>query len=524
MTTLNSDIIDKSGEVSKTLPNTIFNSFDINCGIYSEKTLFSMMGNRSITYSQANTKVRKFASALIELGVQKGDRIAAQVDKSPEAILVYLACLQVGGVYLPLNTAYTASEIGYFLGDAEPRVFICPSDSVNEDYPGIPQDVAIIGLDANGSGDLSNLAQSLPPLQTNVEMAKDDLAAILYTSGTTGRSKGAMLTHQNLSSNCDALLKTWEFTDQDHLIHALPIFHTHGLFVACNMVLASGASMEFLTGFDIEEIIILCSKSSVLMGVPTFYTRMLASKSLTQEAVKGMRLFVSGSAPLLADTHTEFQARTGHTILERYGMTETCMNTSNPYNGERRPGTVGLPLPDIEVRVVDQKSATPLKAGDTGSIEVRGPNVFKGYWKMPEKTAEDFRKDGFFITGDLGTVDDRGYLKIVGRDKDLVISGGYNIYPKELELLIDEVPGVLESAVIGVPMPDLGEAVTAIVVLQKDAQLEPEQILEKIAPHLARYKQPRKIFMTEELPRNVMGKVMKNKLRETYADIYQQKD
>lgn len=488
---------------------------------FPEKALFVHTERPSITYAQAENLTRKMASALTSLGVSKGDRVAVQTDKSAETVCLYLACAQVGAVYLPLNTAYTPSEVGYFLEDAEPRLIVRrPGGSDRDCLEGFTA-MAAETLDDKGGGSLMALVEACAPSEECAEVAPDDLAAILYTSGTTGRSKGAMLTHDNLMSNCSALLEAWQFTDRDHLIHALPIFHTHGLFVACNMVLASGASMDFLTRFEADQVISLCASATVLMGVPTFYTRMLKSENLTREATSGMRLFVSGSAPLLEETHDQFQGRTGKAVLERYGMTETCMITSNPYEGARRAGTVGLPLPGIQVRVVDQAGSNPLKTGETGAIQVKGPNVFKGYWNMPEKTAAEFTEDGFFKTGDLGYVDERGYLKIVGRDKDLIISGGYNIYPKEIELLIDDVPGVLESAVIGLPMADLGEAVAAIVVLDGSRDVSESDILARIKGDLARYKQPRTITMVDELPRNVMGKVQKNVLRETYADIFE---
>ena len=505
-------------------PGTIVQHFFESCGRFPEKALFLRGALPDITYREAQELTQRLASTLISLGVKKGDRVAVQTDKSPEAICLYLACAQVGAVYLPLNTAYTATEVSYFLQDAEPALFVCPPEDVGVVYPGVPGPLTVESLNGTGGGSIMALADAHTPTEECVNVAPDDLAAILYTSGTTGWSKGAMLTHENLMSNCLALLEAWQFTDQDHLIHALPIFHTHGLFVACNIVLTCGASMDFLTRFEAGEIISLCSRATVLMGVPTFYTRMLGSQNLTREAVTGIRLFVSGSAPLLTETHNQFHARTGHAVLERYGMTETCMITSNPYEGDRRPGTVGLPLPGIQVRIVGQEGAEPLKAGDTGAIQVKGPNVFKGYWRMPEKTAAEFTKDGFFITGDLGCVDTRGYLKIVGRDKDLIVSGGYNIYPKEIELLIDDLPGVLESAVIGLPMADLGEAVAAVVVPDASAELSPARVLSEIEKGLARYKQPRKIILVDELPRNVTGKVQKNLLRETYATEFETKN
>lgn len=504
-----------------TLSDCIYSFFANSCAVNPDKVLFARPEAPSLTYYETNSLVQRFASVLVSLGVQRQDRIAVQVEKSAEAVCLYLACLQVGGIYLPLNTAYTITEVEYFLADSKPTVFVCDPSVQHRDYHSISTVTKILTLGSDGDGSLCKNADKIAPLQNKVAVAPTDLAAILYTSGTTGRSKGAMLTHQNLTSNCQSLLDAWEFTSADHLIHALPIFHTHGLFVACNMVLASGASMDFLSRFDAEQIISLCKNATVLMGVPTFYSRLLASKNLTQDATRSIRLFVSGSAPLQVETHRDFKTRTGHVILERYGMTETCMITSNPYNGVRRSGTVGLALPQVKLRIVGFGSTTPVKPGEPGAIEVKGPNVFKGYWQMPEKTASEFRHDGYFITGDIGYVDEQGYLTIVGRDKDLIISGGYNIYPKEVEILIDEVSGVLESAVIGIPTTDLGEVVVAVVVPDGTTKLNSNHILNHIKLKLARYKQPRQIFLVDELPRNVMGKVMKNRLREIYTTMFE---
>ena len=354
----------------------------------------------------------------------------------------------------------------------------------------------------------------------NVERGPDDLAAILYTSGTTGRSKGAMLSHDNLLSNSQTLGELWQFTKDDILLHALPIFHTHGLFVATNVALLSGARMRFLNAFDLDTIIEALPECTTMMGVPTFYTRLLDDDRFDEELSKGMRLFISGSAPLLAETHVEFEKRTGHRILERYGMTETNMNTSNPYDGERRAGTVGMALPGVEIRICDSETGTPVPKGEIGVIEVKGPNVFQGYWQMPEKTKEEFRGDGFFITGDLAREDEDGYIHIVGREKDLIISGGFNIYPKEIESLLDDFEGVVESAVVGVPHPDFGEGVVAIVVQQKGAGLTEDDLMSKLADQLARFKQPKKIFLQDALPRNTMGKVQKNVLREEHSGLF----
>ncbi|MCA1367236.1 malonyl-CoA synthase [Bradyrhizobium sp. BRP14] len=478
-------------------------------------------GGRVWTYDDALDLSNRIASAMDTLGIRPGDRVAVQVDKSAEALILYLACLRSGAVYLPLNTAYTLAELDYFISDAEPRLVVV-SSAARENVGKIakPHGAIVETLDADGTGSLLDLARDEPADFVDASRSADDLAAILYTSGTTGRSKGAMLTHGNLLSNAMALRDFWRVTAEDRLIHALPIFHTHGLFVATNVTLLAGASMFLLPKFDPDEVISLMSRATMLMGVPTFYVRLLQSPRLDRQVVSNMRLFISGSAPLLAETHVGFQNRTGHAILERYGMTETNMNTSNPYDGERIAGTVGLPLPGVTVRVTDPATGAVLPAEETGMIEIKGPNVFKGYWRMPEKTAAEFTADGFFISGDLGKIDRRGYVHIVGRSKDLVISGGYNIYPKEVEGEIDQLEGVAESAVIGVPHPDFGEGVTAIVVRKPDVPLDETTILGALQDRLARYKQPKRIIFAEDLPRNTMGKVQKNVLRQQYADLY----
>lgn len=499
---------------------TIYEGFINSAEAHPGKVLFDCPGRATVSYGDARDLTNRLAGVLAEIGVRPGDRVAAQVDKSPEAICLYLATLQVGGVYLPLNSDYTVAEIDYFLSDAAPRVFVCtPSRRHDYEYRD-EKTLRIESLGAVGDGSLMDRATAASIRRDPVARQMSDHAAILYTSGTTGRSKGAVLTHGNLASNTAALLESWRFTGDDRLIHALPIFHTHGLFVATNMSLVAGATMIWMSKFDSEQVIDHMAGATVLMGVPTFYTRLLKSPRLNRDSTASMRLFVSGSAPLLAEDHRNFEERTGHAILERYGMTETCMITTNPYDGARKPGAVGMPLPGIAIRVTDRESGAPLRDGEIGVIEVCGPNVFEGYWRMPEKTAAEFRKDRFFITGDLGQIGEDGYLRIVGRDKDLVISGGYNIYPKEIEGLIDLIPGVLESAIIGVQHPDLGEAVTAIIVLQADAILDEASVLSAICDKLARYKQPKKVLFVEELLRNVMGKVQKAELRQRYADIY----
>jgi malonyl-CoA/methylmalonyl-CoA synthetase len=474
-----------------------------------------------ISYGDLISCAGQMANVLISRGVKPGDRVAAQTEKSVPGLVLYLAAVRAGAVYLPLNTAYTLNELEYFISDAEPSLVVCDPAKAE----GIGAIAAKVGarvetLGADGKGSLTDAAAKAPSEFETVARADNDLAAILYTSGTTGRSKGAMLTHDNLASNSLTLVEYWRFTNKDVLIHALPIYHTHGLFVASNVTLFARASMIFLPKFDPELMIKLMARATVLMGVPTFYTRLLQSPALSHESTRHMRLFVSGSAPLLADTHREWAARTGHAVLERYGMTETNMNTSNPYDGERVPGAVGHPLPGITVRVTDPETGKELPRESVGMIEVKGPNVFKGYWRMPEKTKAEFRDDGFFITGDLGKIDAKGYVHILGRGKDLVISGGFNVYPKEIESEIDAMPGVIESAVIGVPHADFGEGVTAVVVCDNSARIDEASVLKALDGRLAKFKMPKRVIVVDELPRNAMGKVQKNILRDTYSKIY----
>ncbi len=463
----------------------------------------------------------RFAHALTNAGLEPGDRLAAQVQKTPEALALYAACVQAGVVFLPLNTAYTADEVSYFITDSGAKLVVCDGgDLVPLGKIASALNAQIFSLNGDGTGTFADAARSNPSNYPTVQRNEHDIAAFLYTSGTTGRSKGAMLTQGNLLSNARTLADFWRFDESDVLLHALPIFHTHGLFVATNVTLAAGGSMIFLPRFDQDQIIDLLPKSSVMMGVPTFYTRLLDDQRFSKGLVEHMRLFVSGSAPLLAETHIQFEARTGHRILERYGMTETNMNTSNPYDGDRRAGTVGHPLPGVEVKITEPETGEPKAVGEVGQIEVRGPNVFKGYWQMPEKTAAELRADGFFITGDLGKIDDDGYVHIVGRNKDLIISGGYNIYPKEIELVLDAQPGVLESAVIGVPHPEFGETVLGLIVPIKGETPDIDQIKAATAASLARFKHPREVLIVEELPRNTMGKVQKNVLRDAHRDLF----
>ena len=459
--------------------------------------------------------IARQAHALRAVGVGPGDRVAVQVPKTPEALALYGAAVAVGAVFLPLNTAYMPEEMGYFLGNATPRLLVCDPARLSDLAPWAALHGArVLTLDAQGAGSLTEAAAGQPDQITPAPRGPEDLAALLYTSGTTGRSKGAMLSHRNLLSNAEVLREVWHFGPQDVLLHALPIFHTHGLFVATNLSLLTGGRMIFLPGFDLDAVLRLMPQATVMMGVPTFYTRLLDDPRFDRGLAGPMRLFISGSAPLLAETHRAFAARTGHRILERYGMTETNMNTSNPYEGDRRAGTVGLPLPGVELRVMHE--GREVARGEAGVIEVRGPNVFQGYWQMPDKTREDLREDGWFITGDIGVQGPDGYVTIVGRAKDLVISGGFNIYPTEVELLLDEAPGVLESAVIGVPHPDFGEAVFAVLVPQKDVALEAEAVLDSLRDRLARFKQPKAAVVVEALPRNAMGKVQKNLLRDQF--------
>ncbi len=433
---------------------------------------------------------------------------------------MYLACLRAGLVFHPLNMGYKSGELEYFLGNAEPVIVIC--DARNEDIIRPIADAAgidhLLTLNADGGGTLSDNANQLPADFATLHRDADDLAALLYSSGTTGVPKGIMLTHRNLLRNTEALVEAWGFTEADRLLHALPIFHVHGLFVAIGCVLLSGGSMRWLPAYDAKQVIKYLPECTVLMGVPTYYTRLLAEDSFTADVAERVRLFVSGSAPLLEETFIEFEKRTGQRILERYGMTETNMNTSNPLHGLRKPGTVGPPLPGVEARVCDDEGNV-LEIGETGNLQIRGPNVFVGYWKMPEKTAEDFTSDGYFNTGDKGTIDSDGYVSIVGRAKDVVITGGLNVYPKEVELFIDDLPGVKESAVIGVPHADFGEAVVAAVVLVEGSQLDESDIINAAKENLANFKVPKRVFFIDELPRNSMAKVQKIVLREQFKEL-----
>ncbi|MCP4999738.1 MAG: malonyl-CoA synthase [Hyphomicrobiales bacterium] len=501
--------------MANTLYDALFAPHEKNTGVF-----LHLKEGGNIAYEAFLRMAAQFAHVISDAGLTAGDRLAVQVAKSPEALAVYAACVRSGVIFLPLNTAYTRAEVGYFVENSGAKLVLCDSSSADAVAEiAARNEAALMTLEADGSGSFTQAAQSKPTGFDTAHRDGGDLAAFLYTSGTTGRSKGAMLTHDNLLSNARSLVEYWRFSSDDVLLHALPIFHTHGLFVAMNVSLLSGCSAIFLPAFNVDDLIGNMENATAMMGVPTFYTRLLDDPRFTRELAQHMRLFVSGSAPLLAETHEAFEARTGHRILERYGMTETNMNTSNPYDGERRAGTVGFPLPGVEVRVADPDSGTAIASGDIGVLEVRGPNVFKGYWQMPEKTKEEFRDDGFFITGDLGKIDADGYVHIVGRQKDLIISGGYNIYPKEIELLLDEQEGVLESAVIGVPHPDFGEGVVGVIVPQPGKSPDTEAIMAAINGQIARFKQPKRLVTLNELPRNTMGKVQKNALRDQFANL-----
>lgn len=474
------------------------------------------------TYAHLEHTSGRFALRLNRLGLRKGDRLVTQVDKSPEAVFLYLACLRSGIIYVPLNTAYQSAEVAYYLADSEPKAVVCRPQVF-----GMMAELArtrgithILTLNAAGLGSFTEGIESLDPEYPDVSVGARDLAALLYTSGTTGRPKGAMMTHGHLWAKADTLARSWGWQSQDVLLHAMPIFHTHGLFLSTHCVLASGSGMIFLPRFDAEMVIRLLPRSTVFTGVPTMYARMLASPALDAEACRNIRLFISGSAPLSAETFHAFRERTGRTILECWGMTETLTNASNPLMGERRAGTVGLPVPGIELRIADD-DGRPRPKGEAGVLEVRTAQMFAGYWGRPEETRAAFRPDGFFITGDLGRIDEDGFLRIVGRAKDMIISGGYNIYPKEVEAAIDRIEGVTESAVIGLPHPDFGEGVIAVVERQPGREeLTEGGIIHRLKEELANFKVPKRVFLVDALPRNDIGKVQKHILREQYKDAF----
>ena len=470
-----------------------------------------------ITYRELDSETAKLANGLKALGLSAGDRVTVQVDKCIEMVYLYLACIRSNFIFHPLNPAYKENELSYFLDDAKPSLFISNEETISS-ISGLNLDHNIdhlFVLNNDGSGNFIDITTTEDNFIT-VDCSEDDIAALLYSSGTTGKPKGIMLSHGNISSNAESLVKAWGFQESDCLLHALPIYHVHGLFVALGCVLMTGSKLKWLESFDVDEVLKSIPECTVMMGVPTYYTRLLKRDALAHELTKQIRLFISGSAPLLEETFNEFHQRTNHQILERYGMTETNMNTSNPLKGDRKPGTVGLPLEEVQVRIVDEENNT-LPQGEIGNLQVKGPNVFKGYWEMPEKTKEDFSKDGFFNTGDKGLIDEGGYVSIIGRSKDVIISGGLNVYPKEIESLIDKIDGVLESAVIGLNDEDLGEKVVAVIVSEENKKLEEKEIISEIKDQLAGFKAPKEVKFIDQLPRNAMGKVQKNILRETFS-------
>lgn len=476
---------------------------------------------RSFTYGDLDRESGRVAATLLALGLSPGDRVSVQVEKSMANLWLYLGVMRAGLVYHPLNTAYALAEMRYFLENAEPALLVC--DPTNyADYCDICEPLGvnhILTMDADGGGSFSQLCASATPFEDIVDRHNDDIAVLLYSSGTTGRPKGIMLTHANLRSNAEVLIDAWQFRSHDVLLHALPIYHVHGLFVALHCVLLSGASMLWLSSFDAPTVQRWLPHATVMMGVPTYYTRLLADPSFGKADCASMRLFISGSAPLLEETFEAFAERTGHVILERYGMSETGMNCSNPLSGERRAGTVGFPLPGVQVRICDEQHNTKA-TGEVGELEVKGPNVFKGYWRMPEKTAQDFSSDGWFVTGDQAFIDSQGYVSIVGRSKDMIITGGLNVYPKEIELILNEMSELEESAVFGVPHPDFGEAVVAALVAASDADIDLSVIKSRLQEKLAKFKIPKLMRVVPSLPRNTMGKVQKNKLREQWGSIF----
>ena len=496
--------------------SNLFSNFQENFPDDLDSEFLVTSKGRQVSYLELNDASARIANCLLESGASPGDRITVQVEKSVESIFLYLACLRSGLVYHPLNTAYKSSELSFFIENAEPTIVICSTEAVDTYRSIVSKEgiKAFLTLDSDGSG---TLMQEAARFSSNCETRQSkgsETAALLYSSGTTGQPKGIVLSHDNLLKNGETLVNTWAFSSSDQLLHMLPIYHVHGLFVGLNTILLSGASMVWCEGFNAEEAIENLPNCTVMMGVPTYYTRLLSNSKLKKECCSNMRLFISGSAPLLKETFVNFQDKTGHTILERYGMTETGMNTSNPLDGERRAGTVGLPLSGVTVRVVDG-SGEEMTTNETGDIQIKGPNVFSGYWRMPDKSAEDFTEDGFFNTGDKGSIDSDGYLSIVGREKDMIITGGLNVYPREIELIIDEINGVKESAVVGVADLDFGEAVIAVIV-SDGSILDEEKIISLCKAQLANFKIPKRIYFIKDLPRNAMGKIQKNLLRERF--------
>ncbi len=473
----------------------------------------------SCSYADAERESARLAHYLRKTGLRSGDRVTVQAAKSPQAVWLYLACLRGGFIYHPLNEAYQSAELEFLIEDAKPKLIVCSPDRVPL-FSDLTKelDCRVASMDESGTGSLASESQAVTAIFDTVACTHDTVAVLLYSSGTTGKPKGAMLTHRNLAANTHTLIKAWGFTAADRLLHALPIYHAHGLLVGLGCVLMSGASMVFLPKFEVQTVIRHLPDATVMMGIPTFYTRLLQEKTFSGDCCSSIRLFISGSAPLRAETHEEFKANTGHAILERYGMTETCMNSSSPLNGERRPGSVGPALPGVTIRITDEKDR-PVPAGEIGEIQVSGPNVFAGYWGMPDKTAQEFTADQFFRTGDLGAISDDGYLSIRGRKKDMIISGGLNVYPREVEQVLDGLQGVAESAVVGVPHPDFGEAVIAVIVPKADQATTEERLIASVRAKLADFKTPKRVFFAEQLPRNTMGKIRKNDLREQYNGV-----
>ena len=478
--------------------------------------IFIETESQKYSFKEFDDLVNKIANLLIASGLSEGDRVLVKLEKSIFSFALYISTIRAGGIFIPVNTDYTASEIEYFIDNSMPYIFISNDKSIEEVQN---KNLKTFSLNNDGSGNFNKNVRTQKTSFQPVKRKKDDIASILYTSGTTGRSKGAMLSHNNLFSNTKELLRIWKFNENDVLLHALPIYHIHGLFVACNLCLLSGAKIHFIKKFQTEKVIEYLPKSTVMMGVPTFYTRLIESNKLNVQITKNIRVFISGSAPLLSETHKEFESLTGHKILERYGMTETNMNTSNPYDGERRAGTVGFPLPGIKIRITDTEKNHKMASEKIGMIEIKGENVFEGYWKMSDKTKESFTDDGYFVTGDLGKFSSDGYLSIIGRNKDLIISGGLNIYPKEIEVVIDGINNVKETAVIGVTHKDFGEAVVAVVVADRE-KISESSIMEIVQTKLAKFKQPKKIIFVNALPRNAMGKVQKQNLRNNYNKLF----
>jgi len=496
--------------------------FDTLAATFPQATstpLLETPGGRTYTYADVLAGAARYARALAGAGVRRGDRVLTQVEKSPEGVSIYLACLRAGFVFLPLNTAYREAELAYFVADAEPAAVVCDPRAQPTFARMAETGTALFTLDAAGAGSLAEAAAAQPARFESAALTEDDVAAILYTSGTTGRPKGAMLTHRNLRSNAEALVQVWGFGPGDVLLHALPMFHAHGLFTALHCVLLAGARMLFLPRFEAAEVARLLPRASVMMGVPTFYARLLREPGFGRRACRNVRLFVSGSAPLPAEVFERFRERTGHALLERYGTTEAMIITSQPLGGERRPGAVGRPLPDIDVRLADEHGR-PVATGATGRLQCRGPNVFKGYWRAPEKTAETFTTDGYFVTGDLARRDPDGYIVLVGRESELIISGGYNVYPREVEAALEGLEGVAEAAVFGAPHPDFGEGVVAAVVPEPGAGLEEAGVIADAKGRLAGYKTPKRVVFVAELPRNRMGKIQKNRLQSAYRDVF----